>query len=106
MCYYKYMENPEKEKLIKEQQEKKAIELENKILSYLMPAVGLAALFIGIVGFVAAISDPNGLGSAIFLMILAVLGAGGIAYGVVAFIKKRNKKYRKEESVPSDEPNA
>ncbi len=100
------MEKEEKNKLTPEQQEKKDIELENKILSILLPSVGLTAFIIGLVGFILTIGSPNGVGIAIFLLILALLGAGGIAYGVLAFLKARRKKYRKEESVPSTEPNA
>ena len=67
--------------------------------------MGLTALIIGLLGFISAIPDPEGIGAAIFLLILAILGAGGIAYGVFVFLKTRRNKYRKEEVVPSDEPN-
>ena len=84
--------------LIDEEKEKAKIEWENKVLAVLMPAVGLVALIIGLVGFILAVGQNIGI--AIFLIILAVLGMGGIAYGVIAFIKKRQKKLHKEVREP------
>ena len=98
------MEKKQNSSLTPEQKEKRDIELENKILSILLPSVGLIALIVGLVGFFLTIGQPNGTGGAIFLLILALLGAGGIVYGVLAFLKARRNKYRKEESVPSEEP--
>lgn len=86
------------EPLIDKEKEKAAIEWENKVLSYLMPSVGLAAFVIGLLGFILLINSNIGL--AIFLLIIALLGAGGIAYGVVVFIKKRRAKLKKEEVEP------
>lgn len=83
---------------IYEEKEKAKIEWENKVLAVLMPAVGLVALIIGLVGFILAVGQNIGI--AIFLIILAVLGMGGIAYGVIAFIKKRQKKLHKEVREP------
>lgn len=88
------------EPLIDEEKEKAAIEWENKVLSYLMPSVGLAAFVIGLLGFILLINSNIGL--AIFLLIIALLGAGGIAYGVVVFIKKRRAKLKKEEVEPDE----
>ena len=96
------MENKKQSNLTPEQQEKKEIELENKILAVLLPSVGGVALVIGAIGFILTISENVGV--AIFLLILAILGLGGIAYGVVQLIKKQHKKLHKEEVVPSDEP--
>lgn len=88
------------EPLIDEEKEKAAIEWENKVLSYLMPSVGLAAFVIGLLGFILLINSNIGL--AIFLLLIALLGAGGIAYGVVVFIKKRRAKLKKEEVEPDE----
>lgn len=99
------MENKDSN-LTPEQKEQKEIELENKILSILLPSVGLVAFIIGFVGFILTVSAPNAIGTAIFLLLLALLGAGGIAYGILAFLKYRRNKYRKKESVPSETPNA
>ena len=84
--------------LIDEEKEKAKIEWENKVLSYLMPIVGLVAFVVGLVGFILVVNQNIGI--AIFLIILAVLGLGGIAYGVLAFLKKRQKKLHKEVKEP------
>ena len=84
--------------LIDEEKEKAKIEWENNVLSYLMPIVGLIAFLVGLVGFILVVGQN--IGVAVFLMILAVLGLGGIAYGVLAFIKKKQKKLHKEAKEP------
>ena len=84
--------------LIDEEKEKAKIEWENKVLAILMPAVGLVAFVVGLVGFILVVGQN--IGVAVFLMILAVLGLGGIAYGVLAFLKKRQKKLHKEVREP------
>ncbi len=84
--------------LIDEEKEKAKIEWENKVLSILMPSVGLVAFIVGLVGFILVVGQNVGV--AVFLMILAVLGLGGIAYGVLAFLKKRLNKLRKEVKEP------
>ena len=98
------MENKQpQKKLSPEQKEKKEIEMENKLIDIILPATSLAAFLIGLVGFILAVSSNAG--AAIFLLILALLGGGGIAYGVLVFLRKRKAKYYKEEEVPSEEPN-
>ena len=97
------MEKKKNSNLTPEQQEKLEIEKENKILAVLMPAVGGAAFILGLVGFILTITVNVAI--AIFLLIVAILGAGGIAYGVYRLILKQRKKLHKEESVPSDTPN-
>lgn len=97
------MEKKKNSNLTPEQQEKLEIEKENKILAVLMPAVGGAAFILGLVGFILTITVNVAI--AIFLLIVAILGAGGIAYGVYHLILKQRKKLHKEESVPSDTPN-
>ena len=96
-------ENKQPKKLSAEQKEKKEIEMENKLIDIILPSTGLAAFIVGLVGFILAISKNAG--AAIFLLILALLGAGGIVYGVFAFLRWRKQRYFKEEEVPSDEPN-
>lgn len=81
--------------MVDEEKEKKAIEWENKVLAILMPSVGLIAFVLGLVGFILVIN--KNVGVAIFLIILAVLGLGGIAYGVIDFIKRRKQKRAKKE---------
>lgn len=97
------MKNKKDTNLTPEQQEKKAIETENKFLKVLLPGVGGIAFIFGLVGFILTIS--SNVGVAIFLLILALIGAGGVAYGVYLIIMKRKKKFHKEETAPSEEPN-
>ena len=97
------MEKKKNSNLTPEQQEKIEIEKENKILSVLMPSVGAAAFIIGLVGFILTITVNVAI--AVFLLIVAILGAGGSAYGVYHLILKQRKKLHKEEFVPSDTPN-
>ena len=84
--------------LIDEEKEKARIEWENKVLYYLMPIVGGVAFVVGLLGFILVVNQNVGI--AVFLIILAVLGLGGIAYWVVAFLKKRQKKLHKEDKEP------
>ena len=58
---------------------------------------------LGLVGFILTIGHNVGVG--IFLLFLCLLGAGGIAYGVLKFLKMKKGKYFKEEKEPSKEPN-
>lgn len=82
--------------MVDEEKEKKAIEWENKVLSILMPSVGLIAFILGLVGFILVVS--KNVGVAVFLIILAVLGLGGVAYGVIDLVKKiKQKRAKKEE---------
>ena len=97
-------------KLIDEEKEKAAIKWENDVLFILMPSVGLIAFILGLLGAILSLSSDNAnyqkykVSIAVFLIILAVLGAGGIAYGVVQFIKRRNNKLKKAPKEPSNEP--
>ena len=84
--------------LIDEEKEKAKIEWENNVLAILMPAVGIVAFVVGLLGFILVLNQN--IGVAIFLIILAVLGLGGIAYGAIAFIKKKQKKLHKEVKEP------
>ena len=88
--------------LIDEEKEKAKIAWENKVLSYLMPIVGVIAMIVGIVGFVLTINHNTGI--AIFLVLLAALGLGGVILGLLTFFKERkNKKGRKEKKEPEQE---
>lgn len=84
--------------LIDEEKEKAKIEWENKVLAILMPAVGIVAFVVGLLGFILVVNQN--IGVAVFLIILAVLGLGGMAYGAIAFIKRRKKKLHKEVKEP------
>ena len=96
------MENKKGKKLSEEQKEKKQIEFENKLIDILLPAVGLVAFVLGLVGFILTIGNNVGVG--IFLLFLCLLGAGGIAYGVLKFLKWRKNKLMKPEQEPQPEP--
>lgn len=91
---------------IEDEKEKKAIEWENNVLFILVPSVGLIAFLFGLIGAIFALSstDPafkdSKVGTAVFLIILAVLGAGGIVYGVLQFFKRRKLKRMKQEKQP------
>ena len=97
------MKNKKESNLTPEQKEKKDIEWENNVLKVLLPSVGCAAFIIGLVGFILTIGYNVGI--AIFLLILCLIGSGGVAYGVFLIIKIRKNKYRKHETIPSEEPN-
>lgn len=88
--------------LVDEEKEKPRIEWENKMLFILMPSVGLIAFVFGLLGAILAFSSDERFKNyripvGVFLVILALLGAGGIAYGVVKFIQKRKAKEKKPE---------
>ena len=96
------MENKKSNKLTNEQKEKKQIEFENKLIDILLPTVGLVAFILGLIGFILTIGNNVGVG--IFLLFLCLLGAGGIAYGVIKFLKWRKNKFMKPEQEPQPEP--
>ena len=97
------MENKKKTNLTPEQKEKLEIEKENKILGIVMPVAGGAAFILGLVGFILTITDNVPI--AVILLIVAILGLGGIAYGIYRLILKKWRKIHKEEVVPSETPN-
>lgn len=80
--------------------EQKIIELENKLLAFGMPIVGLIAFVLGLTGFILVIDSGN-VPIMVCLIILFVLGLGGMAYGLVQLIKKISKKRPKEQ--PEDD---
>lgn len=93
------MENNKKKKTVDPlEEERKAIEWENNVLKYLLPATGLAGFIVGLFGFIATISTDVPVG--IFFLIIIILSLGGIAYGVYHFIKKIKNKLHKEIKQP------
>ena len=90
-------------KVSDEQKEKKQIEFENKMIDILLPSIGLVAFVLGLVGFILTIGHNVGVG--LFLLFLCLLGGGGIAYGVLKYLKWRKAKFFKPEQEPSKEPN-
>ena len=88
--------------LVDEEKEKSKIEWENKVLFILMPSVGLIAFIFGLLGAILVFGSDKEYKVAVgvFLIILAILGAGGITYGVFQFLKKRKAKALKPVKEP------
>lgn len=81
--------------------EQEAIIWENKMLSIFMPATGLIALIVGLTGFILTANSGN-VPIIVVLIILFLLGIGGVAYGVVAFLKKQRNKFKKDVKEPDE----
>ena len=92
-----------KKKHLTEQEEQEIIKKENKILTFLLPAVGALLFIFGLLGCILSIGTNVGVG--VILLIFAIIGAGGIAYGVYKFIMYRKNRFKKEEVEPSQNPN-
>ena len=100
--------NENKKALDKEKKEQRAIYIENKILSYLLPITSVIALILGLVGLILTL--PAGqTGITIFYIILLVLGLVGSLYGVLLLVRlkkpdflKRKKKDEVEDSILQD----
>ncbi len=100
--------NENKKALDKERKEQRAIYIENKILSYLLPITSVIALILGLVGLILTL--PAGqTGITVFYIILLVLGLVGSLYGALLIIRlkkpdflKRKKKEEVEDSILQD----
>lgn len=97
-----------KKALDKEQKEQKAIYIENKILSFLLPITGVIALILGLMGLILTASAGQ-VGITVFYIILLALGLAGTLYGVLLIIRlkkpdflKRKKKEEAEDSILQD----
>ena len=92
--------------LIDEEKEKARIKWENDVLFILMPTVGLIAFIMGLVGAILVFGSDKDIRIpiGIFLIILAVLGAGGITYGVLQFLKRRKNKANQKAN-KKEQPN-
>ena len=100
--------NENKKALDKEQKEQRAIYIENKILSFLLPITGVAAFILGLVGFILTLNAGQ-VGITIFYIILTLLGLVGSLYGALLIIRlkkpdflKRKKKDEVEDSILQD----
>lgn len=82
--------------------EQKMIELENKLLAFGMPIVGLIAFILGLTGFILIINSGN-VPVMVSLIILFLLGIGGMVYGLVQLIKYIKSKHPKESEEDADE---
>ena len=97
-----------KKALDKEQKEQKAIYIENKILSFLLPITGVIALILGLMGLILTASAGQ-VGITAFYIILLALGLAGTLYGALLIIRlkkpdflKRKKKEEVEDSILQD----
>ena len=100
--------NENKKALDKEQKEQRAIYIENKILSFLLPITGVAAFILGLVGFILTLNAGQ-VGITVFYIILTLLGLAGSLYGVLLIVRlkkpdflKRKKKEEVEDSILQD----
>lgn len=102
------MNEKTKKELDQEQKEQRAIYIENKILSFLLPITGAAALILGLVGFILTINAGKP-GITVFYIVLTLLGLAGSLYGVLLIVRlkkpdflKRKKKEEVEDSILQD----
>ena len=100
--------NENKKALDKEQKEQRAIYIENKILSFLLPITGVAAFILGLVGFILTLNAGQ-VGITIFYIILTLLGLAGSLYGILLLVRlkkpdflKMKKKEEVEDSILQD----
>lgn len=100
--------NENKKELDKEQKEQRAIYIENKILSFLLPITSVIALILGLLGFILTLPAGEA-GITAFYIVLFVLGLVGSLYGVLLIVRlkkpdflKRKKKEEVEDSILQD----
>ena len=100
--------NENKKALDQEQKEQRAIYIENKILSFLLPITGVAAFILGLLGFILTLNAGKA-GITVFYIILTILGLAGSLYGVLLLVRlkkpdflKRKKKEEVEDSILQD----
>ena len=98
----------DKKALDNEQKEQRAIYLENKILSFLLPITSVIALIVGLLGFILTLPAGQA-GITVFYIILFILGLAGSLYGAILIVRlkkpdflKRKKKEEVEDSVLQD----
>lgn len=98
----------DKKALDNEQKEQRAIYLENKILSFLLPITSVIALIVGLLGFILTLPAGQA-GITVFYIILFILGLAGSLYGALLIVRlkkpdflKRKKKEEVEDSILQD----
>ena len=96
------MDEKTRQEIDREQAEKKAIEFENKLLSFLLPITGIAAFILGLVGFILTVTEGQ-VGIIVFYAILFVLGLLGIFYGVVVFVRRKIPNFLKRKKVETED---
>ena len=80
----------------KERKEQKAIETENKILSFLIPIVGAIAFILGLLGIIFAAGSGKA-GVLVFYIILFILGVLGCLYGALLLVRKKKPGFLKRK---------
>jgi len=110
--------NRRETKEVLDKREQEIIKLENKILAFVIPITGIILFLFGFLGFILIIAnkdailavvnengDPLYTESQIYtivviLILFGLLGAGGIAYGIVKLLTISRNKYKKKEVEP------
>ena len=77
-----------------EKDEQAIIKFENKLLTILLPAVGGILFLFGLIGF--SLSIGRDVPVAIVLLVFALIGAGGIAFGIYKLVMRFKNRYKKE----------
>ena len=80
----------------KERKEQKAIETENKILSFLIPIVGAIAFILGLLGIIFAAGSGK-VGVLVFYIVLFILGVLGCLYGALLLVRKKKPDFLKRK---------
>ena len=90
------MEEKTKYQIEKEKAEKRAIEKENKILRIVFPVVGVAAVIIGLLGFILTVNAGKP-GMTVFFIIMTLLGLVGVLYGVLLLVRIKKPDFLKKK---------
>lgn len=96
------MEEKTKYQIEKEKAEKRAIEKENKILSIVLPVVGVIAFIVGLLGAILTLNQ-NKMPITVVYIVLAVLGFFGILYGIVVLIRIKKPDFLKKKVVEQED---
>ena len=96
------MEEKTKYQIEKEKAEKRAIEKENKILSIVLPVVGVIAFIVGLLGAILTLNQ-NKMPITVVYIVLAVLGFGGVLYGIVVLIRIKKPDFLKKKVVEQED---
>ena len=98
----KHMEEKTKYQIEKEKAEKRAVEKENKILSIVLPVVGVIAFIVGLLGAILTLNQ-NKMPITVVYIVLAVLGFGGVLYGIVVLIRIKKPDFLKKKVVEQED---
>ena len=94
-----------KKELISEEEDKRAIELERKILNILLPALGIICFILGVFGTIlTATGEPLSVGTLVFYIVMTVFGVIGILYMVLVILRKKNPYFLKKKPVEEESP--